>query len=153
MALIRSRLDELGVAEPAWPHEVGFSNGAPLLAAFWTAGNNRYVGWQYQNCQWRLAMILGDVGGTARRMDRERLALEREEYFDFGRLQQALRTGNSPTQYANHGSLPFNAFEPAFLYRYRKVAPSTPVETIVELAVFYSRHAAEWGARRCWLPG
>lgn len=121
---------------------------APSRLSVQDAGERRSVSEQVGQC----ATILGDVGGKARRAERERLAFEREEYFDFGRLQQALRTGNAPTRYANHGGLAFNAFEPAFLYRYRKVAPSTPVETIVELAVFYSQHAAEWAATRCWLP-
>lgn len=150
MRLIRQRLDERQVAPPAWPHEVGFTNGTPLLAAFWQAGKDRFVGWQYQNDQWRLAMILSDLGGSGRRKKREQLAMQCETYFDFSAVQQLLSTGNSSTPYANQGRLPFNRFDPAFVYRYRKVGTETPVSTIVELADHYSRHAADWAATSAW---
>lgn len=149
MALIRHRLDERGVPAPAWDG-VGFSNGAPLLEGFWRAGTDRYVGWQYQNGQWRLAMVLDDLTGSGHGEERKRVAQQNETYFDFAPLQQILGTGGSLSRYANQGNVAFNAFNPAFVYRYRKIDPETTVATIIDLATAYSQHAADWAATTRW---
>jgi hypothetical protein len=151
MNLIRARIgapvgDTAGTPER---FEANFSNGTPLLSLYYWAGPRRRVGWQFQNGQWRLAMMFGDLAGRSdeSRAARVQAAREHSEFFDFGPMQNALGHDDIRARWAHDGRLDFNRFDDDFVYRYRKLAPETSVATIVELGVTYARHAAEWSTR------
>lgn len=152
MRRIRVGLCDSGVRPPAWDLEVGFTRGQPLLAGFWAAADDVFVGWQYQGRQWRLAMILrsADLHGRGRHPARERFALDHEDFFDFarvpgivGRSESELLPKSSPSRAGT-----FNKYDPDFLYRYRVLPERVTVGDVVRLAVEFSQWAAEWTPSR-----
>lgn len=151
MNLIRARVGNPVGTATGTPErfEANFSNGTPLLSLYYWAGPRRRVGWQFQNGQWRLAMMFGDLAGRSdeSRAARVQVAREHAEFFDFGLMQEVLGLDEGQSRYAHHSKLEFNRFDDDFVYRYRKLAPDTPVGAVVELGVAYARRAAEWSVR------
>lgn len=151
MRLIRHRLQAEQLPQPAWPHEVGFSNSQPLLAVFWDKGDDIVVGWQYQGWQWRLAMILRRDGLYGRGQHEARAAFARQhlDYFDFRPMYDTLGCTEEDTlpRRSRTGPADFNRYDPAFVYRYR-LLPDVTVRQFVDLATVYSRWAARWQPER-----
>ncbi len=147
MRLIRGRLREEGVAEPAWAPEVGSTSRQPLLSIYWDKGDGVIVGWQYQGGQWRLAMIVrrSDLVGRGRHDARARFASEHLDYFDFSTMYEVLDCTEQDTRPRRPRVDPagFNRYDPDFVYRYR-LLPQVTTGQFVDLAVAYSRRAAEW---------
>ena len=151
MNLIRARIGTAVSGTTGSPErfEAGYSNGTPLFSLYYWAGPQRRVGWQFQNGQWRLALMFGDLAGRTdeSRTARVQAAREHIEYFDFGPMQDVLGLDDGRARSDHHSKLEFNRFDDDFVYRYRKLAPDTPVGTVVELGVTYARHAADWSTR------
>lgn len=147
MRLIAARLESESVRAPAWDLEVGLTNKQPLLAAFWRVREHVVVGWQAQGRQWRLAMILTapDVVGRGSHAKRAAFAAEHADYFEFGPMYELLQCSEVSCMPVTARTPPhgFNRYDPDFVYRYR-LLPDVTVEQLVDLAVVYSKHAAEW---------
>lgn len=127
-----------------------FTRKKPLIEVFQMNGakiagpknpTNR-VGWQFQEDQWRLAMILPGIAGrgTADRARRNDFASRYRPWFDFAPLEAILgsltRGRRSATPVGD-----FNVFDPDFVYDYRSV-PAITVGQLVELGTEYARRAA-----------
>jgi hypothetical protein len=156
-ALLRERIRADRTPEPAWPLEVGFSNGTPLLAAFWDAeksehGDDRHgpellVGWQQQGRQWRLAMVLrkNELWGRGHHDARADFARHHLDYFDFQLIHEAIGVDEQECLPRSRiAAKEFNKYEPDFVYRYRNLPTEVTVGQFVDLAATYSRRAAEW---------
>jgi hypothetical protein len=145
--LIQRRLEDEEVRAPAWALEVGFTRKQPLLAGFWRVQADVFAGWQFQGRDWRLALLLQapDLLGKDRHENRATVGREHVAYFDFddmttilGLTQHLERSAQQ--QVAVDG---FNGYAPDMIYRYRR-PPALTVWQLVDLAVFYSRRAANW---------
>lgn len=119
MGLVRERLNAADLPAPAWPPEVGFSNGRPLLAASWDKGDGVIVGWQYQGRHRRLAMILSRDGLHGRGLHDAHAAFAREhvDFFDFSPMYEALTCTEADPRRSRLGPTDFNRYDPDFVYR------------------------------------
>ncbi|MEQ3553905.1 hypothetical protein WIS52_25810 [Pseudonocardia nematodicida] len=148
MRRIHAALLRRGVRAPARELEVGFTRGRPLLSGFWEAAAGVWVGWQYQDRQWRLAMILSspDLFGRGKHPARAEFALAHHDFFDFTRVPEIVGVPESAllprSSRARAGE--FNKYDPDFLYRYRVLPERVTVGEIVDLAVECSSRAADW---------
>lgn len=127
---------EVGGHEIKW--DSGFTRGGPLLEGFVLLSNGDQVGWQYQQGQWRLAVVTGVAGGSA--SQHAYVADRYRRYFDFAPLAEILGEVGavSKAEVAND----FNRFDPGFVYRYRKV-PGLRVSQMCRLAKEYLELAAQ----------
>lgn len=145
MRPIRDRLADM--ANPPTRTEVGFTNGLPLLAAFWDGEHGDGVGWQYQGGQWRLAMVLGTLSGRgpAAAARRAEYAARYERWFDFNTMYKVLGCTEADVMPKRARTPPdgFNKYDPDFVYRYRRL-PEVTVRQFVDLALAYSAAAADW---------
>lgn len=121
----------------------GFSNAEPLLEAFVPLTGSDRVGWQYQQTQFRLALILDSKKGPAiSRAERESHAREKYlAWFDVAELAShfaATRPGR--------GKLEFNGYEPDFVYRYCFPLNLT-VGTLLDVGVDYVQRARAFAQR------
>jgi hypothetical protein len=151
--LIRERLHADKLREPAWPLEVGFSNGQSLLSGFWRAAQDVWAGWQFQGGQWRLALILRepDLFGRGHRNDRAAFAVREPGFFDFTAVGDVLGVDEQSLRPRKTAKAPeFNAYEPDFVYQYRRLSADTTVGQLVELAARSSRHCARWRPTPDW---
>lgn len=104
------------------------------MEAFVLHPNGDRVGWQYQQGQWRLAVVVSQSvpGGSA--SQHAYVAEQYLGYFDFAPLEEILgEVGvGSKTEIAKG----FNRFNPGFVYRYRKV-PGLTTSQMCRLADEY----------------
>ncbi len=124
---------------------VGFTNGSPLIESFRRLPDGNEAGWQYQQGQWRLAMILPTMAGRspADRKRRERHAAVHARWFDFGPFSKITGGPETPPPRAAESTGRFNRYDPDFVYRYR-LLPNPSVAQITDLALAYSQLALEF---------
>ncbi len=124
---------------------VGFTNGSPLIESFRRLPDGNEAGWQYQQGQWRLAMILPTMAGRspADREKRERHAAAHPRWFDFGPFSKITGGPETPPPRAAESTGRFNRYDPDFVYRYRPL-PNPSVAQITDLALAYSKLALEF---------
>lgn len=135
------------------PHLVGhtvrweakFSNGSPLVSAFLDRGDGDWLGWQYQNGQWRVVVITDQHTGKDAESRARRHAYVRDRYAEWFAFDPVAElTGRSvdkipPTE----GKGAYNGYNPDFVYRYRRL-PGLTRNELVDLSHHYLLAAAGW---------
>lgn len=128
--------------------EALFSNGRPLVAAFLNRGDGDWLGWQYQNDQWRIVVITERHSGKTaiERSRRHRYVAERyASWFDFSRIPALVgRAVDAVPPTEARGE--YNGYNPDFVYRYRKLTGLTRTE-LAQLSHHYLSEAAVWRER------
>lgn len=125
--------------------EASFTRSHALTAAFIRHSDTDWLGWQYQEGQWRVVVITSMHQGKTAELRARRHAYVADRYaswFAFDAIPTL--TGRSidkvpPTE--ARGA--FNNFDPDFVYRYRQMNDLTPRE-LVALSDHYLRAAAGW---------
>jgi hypothetical protein len=118
--------------------EVGYSNGRPLISAFWTRPDGVEVGWQFQGQSWRLALVVHHIAGKSAEQIAARAAYARTQpWFDFGPFHDVL------DQPHIGGALPFGRFNPAFVYTKQEVPADISVRLLLLLATTYGTLAQQ----------
>lgn len=118
------------------PHtfEVGVTRAKGLASFAVPVSETRYVGWQLQESQLRLFVLIQDRGrmgkGDALKLERAAL-VERDhsDWLDFDLIE--LELGAKASVVGNPSE--FRHFAPDFVYRYRKVDPSTTTEELARV--------------------
>lgn len=124
--------------------DANFTNGQPLVEAFFQLPNGDRVGWQYQAGQWRLAVITKThFGKSADERTQRHLFVAREyaSWFDFFELPKLIDR-EIPEIPKTEIKGDFNGYNPDFVYRYRSFPDLTMGEAKV-LSDFCLRRAAE----------
>ncbi len=127
--------------------EASFTRSHALTAAFIRHSDTDWLGWQYQEGQWRVVVITSMHQGKTPELRARRHAYVADRYgawFAFDAIPTV--TGRSidkvpPTE--ARGA--FNNFDPDFVYRYRQMKDVTLSE-LVALSDHYLRAAAEWAS-------
>lgn len=120
----------------AW--EANFLSGSPLMSAFVAMDGSDKLGWQYQNGQWRLAVLTTEHKGKGAQMKQLREALVASKYaswFDFSAIPQLIGRDVSKLS-PREASGGFNHYDPDFVYRYRKL-PALTREELLTLSHHY----------------
>lgn len=128
--------------------EASFTRSHALTTAFVRHNDTDWLGWQYQEGQWRVVVITSMHKGTTAELRARRHAYVADRYegwFAFDSIPEL--TGHSidkipPTE--ARGA--FNNFDPDFVYRYRRMHDLT-VSELVALSDHYLRRAASWPQR------
>jgi len=111
------------------PVKSGFAHGAPLLDWFCPVNlaPDARAGWQLQDGQFRLALILPHLAGTSEQKIRDRFQFAKmnENLFDFSYLDEHLDTAGKSTLPPSNK---FGRYNPAFVYRYKKVSNLTVIQ-------------------------
>ena len=128
--------------------EAGFTNASPLMAAFVDKGDGDWLGWQYQQGQWRLAVITEHHKGRGQQQrDRREASVARRypAWFNFEAIPTLIQRDIShvPPREAAGG---FNHYAPDFVYRYRKLPALTGAD-VRTLSHHYLTNAAGWPAQ------
>lgn len=142
MYQLGGRLRQALADVPGLKIKTDFSNGSPLLEAFVPLWNTDRIGWQYQNGQFRVALILDTMKSPGvSRAQREAYALERYgAWLDVPRLEQRL----APTRTVAR-RVELNGYNPDFVYRYC-IPRQVTVGWLLELGAEYVREAAMFAA-------
>lgn len=125
--------------------EASFTRSHALTAAFVKHSETDWLGWQYQEGQWRVAVITSMHQGKTAELRSRRHAYVADRYSDWFAFDAIpIVTGRSidkvpPTE--ARGA--FNNFDPDFVYRYRQMKDLT-LDELVALSDHYLRAAAEW---------
>lgn len=104
-----------------------FTDGNPLLEAFVRSASGDYVGWQYQNAQWRLAVKTERHNGKTddlRKMRHDYVSATYGSWFDFAPLTRLLPDSSlqiPPKEVVGD----FYRYDPDFVYRFRKLPDLT----------------------------
>lgn len=135
--------------QPARDFAVGLSNTRGLADYLFPLSKHRSVGWQLQGDDLRLVVLFLEPSLQGRgqlKKDQRAAAAESQwlTYFDFnalpGHVQAVLSaTGGSKTGAWSH-------FDPDFVYRYRKVAPTTTSADLARALATLTKRAEEWVA-------
>ncbi|QZY29691.1 hypothetical protein [Nocardioides coralli] len=129
----------------------GFSKGTGLVE--WTTAltDQTRIGWQLQGGQLRQQLVVGKRHPTYGRGDKAattRAELADElcpDYFDLSAAERVLGPRLLPVVGSAGG---WKHFAPDFVYRYRKVDPSTTTDQLADALVTLTRWGREF-ARRC----
>lgn len=131
--------------QPATTYSL-FSNALPGVSGFFDVqsdGRTFSAGWQYQQGQFRLAVVLPHLSGkgTASKNTRAAFAREHPQFFSFDHLDQILGSSSTDLSSNKQGKADgeFNHFDPDFVYRYKKV-PNLSVEQAMHVAVAHAEH-------------
>lgn len=127
--------------------EASFTRSHALTAAFVRHNDTDWLGWQYQEGQWRVVVITSLHHGKTPELRARRHAYVADRYaawFAFDAIP--VLTGRSidkvpPTE--KRGA--FNNFDPDFVYRYRQLKDLT-VGELVALSDHYLRAAVGWAS-------
>lgn len=125
--------------------EASFTRSHALTAAFVRHSDTDWLGWQYQEGQWRVVVITTMHQGKTPELRARRHAYVADRYaawFAFDAIP--VLTGRSidkipPTE--KRGA--FNNFDPDFVYRYRQLRDLS-LDELVALSDHYLRVAASW---------
>jgi hypothetical protein len=143
--LLKLRTDEIGrrIDESVEP---GFTRGTPHLSAFAGQGK-RWIGWQFQQDQFRLCAIFDDnhlYGNEPRkqraRSEEAKKLADANIWFNFDELERVLGARASRPTRARPDENGFNKYDPNFVYRYRQVRDLTQGE-LIALGSFYLQAA------------
>ena len=120
-----------------------FTNGKPLLEAFVPLRGTDRIGWQYQNGQFRVALILDTMSSPgATRAQREAFATAHYgAWLELGRLEQRF----APTRPVARRT-PLNGYDPAFVYRYC-IPVDLNVGRLLKIGAEYVADAVAFAAR------
>ena len=125
--------------------KAAFTKGMPLLDAFIDCKNGDRIGWQYQNQQWRLAVITkSHYGKTDDLKDRRHAVVAQRyaEWFDFSSIESLI--GRTETQVPNlEVKGRYYGYNPDFVYRYRSL-PNLTLEELETLSKHYLTEAKKW---------
>lgn len=126
--------------------ESSFTNGTPLISAYFPLPSGDHLGWQYQQGQWRLTVVTGEFKGKAAKQDRHAYVSDHyAAWFDFEPFAQLTgRSLSAATRTELAGG--FNDYNPDFVYRYRK-APSLTVAELTDLSSHYLAQAQKWAEK------
>ena len=130
--------------------ESSFTNGTPLISAYYLLPDGDHIGWQYQQGQWRLMAVTRDHKGKTAKAQRHKYVAER--YIDWFDFEPFTTISGRPLAVATRTELAggFNDYNPDFVYRYRK-APGLTVDELTALSTQYLTRAHRWvgtGGRR-----
>ncbi|WP_427015960.1 PD-(D/E)XK nuclease family protein [Pseudarthrobacter sp. P1] len=130
-----------------------FSRTFPAVSSFVVvavSGEKFRAGWQYQEGAFRLALILDNLTGkgAAAKARRAEFAASLPGLFDFTVLDEVLDsagTSSAPKDKGQPGGA-FNHFDPAFVYRYKKL-PDLTVQQLIDAAILSYRQIGRsaWG--------
>lgn len=118
--------------------EALFSRSHPLISAFIPLPSGDQMGWQYQEGQFRLAVITHIHKGRTPEIRAARhlyVSEHYKEFFDFAAVSQ-LTPHPSDSLPRTEAKGEFNRFDPDFVYRHRKV-PSLTVAELARLSAHY----------------
>lgn len=125
--------------------EASFTRSHALTAAFVKHNETDWLGWQYQEGQWRVVVITSKHQGKTpelRALRHEYVAAHYVDWFQFDAIPAL--TGRQidkvPPTEARGG---YNNFDPDFVYRYRQLRDRTLAE-LVALSDHYLRAGAAW---------
>lgn len=126
--------------------ESSFTNGTPLMSAYYPLDNGDHIGWQYQQGQWRLMVVTRDFHGKAAQADRHAyVARNYLDWFDFEPFGELTgRPVSKATRTEAAGG--FNGFNPDFVHRYRK-APALTLGDLIALSTYYLERAHQRSAQ------
>ncbi len=127
-----------------------FTRGMSLLQGFLSTGADGSdppgdaLGWQIQGTQFRLAVMTGQLRGSAYRKERETYVAKRYPgWFDFTPLEAVTGTRGKLRAHKVRGSRwIFQGYDPNFVYRYCTTPQLTPAQ-IVELGLLYLDRARQ----------
>lgn len=125
--------------------KAAYTNGKPLLEAFIDCRNGDRIGWQYQNDQWRLAVITNKHAGRTKSLRERRHKSVAERYakwFDFSPISDLIGRDSSEVPNFELGGR-YYGYNPDFVYRYRKL-PDLTVSELETLSRHYLTKAKEW---------
>lgn len=144
---INNRLVRQGQAPTAYSL---FSNALPGVSSFFevqSGGRQFSAGWQYQQGQLRLALVLPHLTGKGTDSKNTRAAFARQnpQFFSFDHLDRILGSSDAPLSLNKQGKADgeFNHFDPDFVYRYKKL-PNLTVEQVTLAAVAHAEYLSSW---------
>lgn len=125
--------------------KAAYTNGKPLLEAFIDCRNGDRIGWQYQNDQWRLAIITKKQAGRSKVLRERRhksVAKRYAKWFDFAPISRLIdRNISEVPRFETDGR--YYGYNPDFVYRYRKLPDLTLAELEI-LSKHYLSKAKKW---------
>jgi hypothetical protein len=131
--------------------EATFSHAKPANTGMVELANGDWLGWQYQEGQWRLAVVTAQHNERTEdsRARRHRYVADSydqsQTWFDFGPLGVAL--GHPVQPESPRGTNRYHRFDPNFAYRYCRVDTDKTGLTlgkVVDLGVQYLELALAW---------
>jgi hypothetical protein len=135
---------------PVRDFAVGLSNTRGRADYLFRLNHHRFVGWQLQGDDLRLVVLFREPSLHGRgqpKKDQRAEAAESQwaEYFDFGALASDVESVLSPIGGSKVGA--WNHFDPDFVYRYRRIAPTTSSAELARALASLTKRAEEWVAR------
>lgn len=144
VASMQRAIDPILKRTPA-TFKAAYTNGKPLLEAFIDCRNGDRIGWQYQNDQWRLAIITKKHAGRSKSLREQRHKSVGERYakwFDFSPISELIgRNISEVPSFEFDGR--YYGYNPDFVYRYRKL-PDLTVSELETLSHHYLTKAKKW---------
>lgn len=125
--------------------EASFTRSHALTAAFVKHNDTDWLGWQYQEGQWRVVVITAKHHGKSPELRALRHSYVAEHYADWFRFDAIPQLTDRPIDKVppTEGRGGYNNFDPDFVYRYRQLQQLTLTE-LVALSDHYLRAAAAW---------
>jgi hypothetical protein len=143
-ASMQRTMEPLLKSNPA-KFKAAYTNGKPLLEAFIDCRNGDRIGWQYQNDQWRLAVIAKKHAGQSKALRARRHKSVAERYckwFDFSPISDLIGRDISKVPRFESDDR-YYGYDPDFVYRYRKL-PDLTVSELETLSRHYLQKAKKW---------
>jgi|GEM_PF-5122643 len=128
--------------------ESGLDRSLPRLSWYKEleiSGETVTAGWQYQEGNIRLVLVLKHLAGrgTEAKIRRRDFGLMHPEFFSFDHLDKILGTEEVALSASSRAEGPFGHFDPDFLYR-QKRAENLTVNQLLELTIAQTKHLARF---------
>ena len=128
------------------PLKVDLSHSAGSLTYTRSLNDSRSIGWQFQEGQLRLFVLVRDRGlvGKGEELAVARARVAEAEYVDFADLTAAEDVLGDLLEPKSFDPGVWRKFAPDFVYRYRKVDPSTSTQLLAEALAELTAHVNAW---------
>jgi hypothetical protein len=128
------------------PLKVDLSHAAGSLTYTRALNDSRSIGWQFQEAQLRMFVLVRDRGlvGKGEELAVARARVAEAEYVDFAELTVAEDVLGGLLEPKSFEPGVWRKFAPDFVYRYRKVSPATSTQLLAEALAELTAYVEAW---------